>query len=155
MPQNGIRFAASIFESGVRGIRQHLPCGGSGLFARAIERGFDQSEEERMRAVGAGLEFGMELHADVEAVFGNLYSLNDMSVRGHSAYAKSRRGEHIAVVVVEFVTVAVALGNVRGLIAFLHLRAGDYSARVCAEAHGSALGNLVRLIGHEIYDLML
>ena len=108
-----------------------------------------------MRAVGAGLEFGMELHADVEAVFGDLHRLNDISVRGHSAYAKPRCGERTAVVVVEFLTMTVTLGNVRGLIAFLHLRAGDYSARICAEAHGSAFCDLVRLIGHEIYDLML
>lgn len=40
----------------------------------------DKARKERVRRVGAGFEFGMELYAHVKALFGKFYRLHEFSV---------------------------------------------------------------------------
>ena len=59
-----------------------------------------------------------------------------------------------AVVVVELVPVAVALGDLRRAVAFRHLCAGHDAARIRAEAQRAALVDLIALVRHEVDDLV-
>ena len=86
--------------------------------ARKLERRGDKAAEERVRTVGTGLEFGVILHADIERVIVPLHDLNEPSVRRETGENEPRGGESLAVFVVEFVAVAVTLGDVLRAVAF-------------------------------------
>ena len=51
------------------------------VFLFVTERGADKAEEERVRAVRAALELGVELHADEEIVLRYLDGFDNVAVR--------------------------------------------------------------------------
>ena len=108
-----------------------------------------------MRLVRAGFEFGVELNAHIEIVFGNFHRFHNVVIGRGSAYNKTLCGHIVAVIVVEFVAVAVTLLNFLRLIAFRHFGACRYFAGVRAEPHCSALVHLIALVGHEVYYLVV
>ena len=66
-----------------------------------VLRGGNEAEEERMRLIGAGFEFRMELHADVEGPVGKLDRFNEAAVRREAGEREPALCEHIAVLVIE------------------------------------------------------
>ena len=106
----------------------------------------DKFAEERVRVVGARLEFGVELHADKEIVVVDLHRFAECPVGRKPGKRHARLFELLAVVVVEFEAVAVAFADGIGAVGSLHLLA-VYLAGVSAEAHRAAHLDAV-LIGH-------
>ena len=72
-------------------------------FACALHK----ANEERMRLVRTGFEFGMKLYPYVEVAFGQFHRFHDMSARGRSADGQSRLLKRFFIVVVEFVSVTM------------------------------------------------
>ena len=107
-----------------------------------------------MRLVRAALELGVVLNADIKVVFGDLDGLHDVAVRRQAGEHEPLFLHERAVVVVELVPVAVALGDVQRAVALRHFRAGHDVARICAEAQRAALVDLIALVGHEVDDLV-
>ena len=65
-----------------------------------------------MRVVGAAFEFGMELCSEEPAFAGDFGDFAEAVVWGEASEADSGGFESFAVVVVDFVAVAVAFGDV-------------------------------------------
>lgn len=107
-----------------------------------------------MRLIRAALEFRMELDSDEEVLSGKLDRLDDILVGGGSADHKTLFQKSRAKIVVELITVTMALENVLGLIAPVHFRAGSDLAGVCAEAERASLIDAVALVGKKIDDLV-
>ena len=100
-----------------------------------------------------GLKFGVELHADEEVVCGNFDRLYEASVGRGACYYHTRALYFRAEVVVELISVAVALGNfVRAVRLFHHT--AEHLAGICAEAHSAAHLYAV-LVWHQVYYAML
>src|SRR5262245_17440352 len=57
----------------------------------ALERGFDETREERVRGGGAALEFGVELAADEVRMIGQLDHLDQVLVGGGAGEDQARR----------------------------------------------------------------
>lgn len=94
--------------------------------ARILHGGADKFAEERVRRVGAGFEFGMELHSHEEGVCGNLHRLDEAAVRRGAGDLHARLFKLFPVLVVELEAVAVPLGNILFAVCLFHLRAfGD------------------------------
>ena len=129
--------------------RKKQGCNLSAVFGQA-QAGPNKGDKQGMGLVGAALEFGMVLHADIERMVVPLDNLNEPSVRRETGEDKSRGGERFAVFVVEFIAVAVALGDVLRAVAFFQKRSGHNVARIRAETERAALGDLVALAGHEV-----
>ena len=62
-----------------------------------------------MGLIRARLEFGMELHANVEIAIGEFHRLHDVPRRRGAAESQTALFEGFFVLVIEFVSVAVAL----------------------------------------------
>src|SRR5207249_8541969 len=92
-----------------------------------------------MRAVRPGAELRVELRADHPRVIADLADLDERAVRGRAARDEAGRFELGAVLVVELVAVAVALGHLVRLVGAMGARAGDEPAGVLAEPHAAAL----------------
>ena len=69
--------------------------------------GCDKRPEQRMRMVGAGLEFGVELYTDVELVVGDLDGLDQLAAGRNAGHAQTGPLECITEGAVELVAVAV------------------------------------------------
>src|SRR3990172_10782149 len=79
---------------------------------QAILQGrFDETLKEGMAIHGAGLKLGMELAAQEPRVVFKLDDLDQIAVGRESAQDHPLTAEEVPVAVVEFVAVAVALGN--------------------------------------------
>ena len=94
------------------------------------------------------------LHADIKRTVRELHGLDKTPVRAQTAQRQPRRGQRRAVVIIEFVAVAVALGDVLRAVAALHRRPRRNVAGVSAEAERAALVDLVALAGHKVDDLV-
>ena len=69
---------------------------------------FDEFPKQRVGAIGPGLEFRMELHADVKRVTGELHRFDQPVVRRGARENHAMLAKNIPVAVVEFIAVAVA-----------------------------------------------
>src|SRR5437867_13285672 len=92
-----------------------------------------------MRAVRPGAELRVELRADHPRVIADLADLDERAVRGRAARDQAGLFELGAVLVVELVAVAVALGHLAGRVSAMGARAGDEAAVVAAQPHRPAL----------------
>src|SRR5438552_7781910 len=106
---------------------------------RALDGGGEESGEQRVRAVRPRAELRVELRADHPGVVANLADLDERAVRGRAAGDEAGLFELGAVLVVELVAVAVALGHLGGLVGAMGARAGDEPTVVFAEPHRPAL----------------
>ena len=127
---------------------------GSFIFFFMTERGADKTEKERVRAIRAALKFRMELHTDVEIIFGDFDCFDNIIIRGGAADDKTGVDETCTEIVIEFVAVTMAFGNLRLAVAPVHLRAGNDLAGVSPEAERTALGDIIVLIGEKVNDLV-
>ena len=96
----------------------------------------------------------MELHSDIKIIFGYFYGLNDVIVGRSAADDKACVGQSLAVIVVEFITVTVALRNFLFAVGTVHLSAGLHLAGISSEAQRASLCDLVALVGQEVDDLV-
>ena len=69
----------------------------------------NETLEERMRLMGFAVEFGMELTGDEEGVLWYLDDLDQFAIGSMTAETETCLFEFVAIGVVEFVAVAVAL----------------------------------------------
>lgn len=119
-----------------------------------LDAGIDESAEERMRAIGAGLELGMGLGRDEEGVGRNFDHLDDMAIRGEADGLESLVGQGLAIVVVDFIAVTMALIDFLRSIEAIGLGRGIKDAGIGAKAHRSAEVGDIALVGHEMDDRM-
>ena len=73
------------------------------------QRRRDELAKQRRRALGAGLELGMELRGEEERMIGKLDRLHEPVVRGGARHRQTRALQALAQQVVDLVAVAVAL----------------------------------------------
>src|SRR2546425_1383092 len=97
---------------------------------RALDGGGEEAGEQRVRAVRPRAELRVELRADHPGVVADLADLDERAVRGRAARDEAGLFELGAVLVVELVAVAVALGHLGGLIGAVSARADDEPALV-------------------------
>ena len=104
--------------------------GGAAVSARttvlffAVESGRYKPFEKRMRFIGAGFEFGVELATYIVGQRRNFYRFYESAVGRSTRKSKPRVFEFFSVIVIEFVSVAVAFGY----IAFA-VRSGNFCTR--------------------------
>ena len=99
------------------------------LAAVAIfEAGADERGEERMRSQRLGFEFRMELAADEPRVVGGFDNFYVNAVRSASGDAEAGAGERVFVFAIEFVAMAMALGNFQCAVGLVRRRS---RARAC------------------------
>ena len=77
------------------------------LAGTELERCRDEALEQRMSAVGAALELGVELGTQMEVPAGQLYGLHQMAVRAGAGNDQAGVLHLLPEVVVELVAVAV------------------------------------------------
>ena len=118
-----------------------------------IHRCGDEFREERMRLIGAGLEFGMELHADIEIAIREFHGLHDMSRGGRAAEGQAALLERLFIFIIELISMTVALFDKGLAVTGIHRRSLLHLARIGAETHRASLDDAM-LIGHEIDDEM-
>ena len=97
---------------------------------RSVQSRRNEPPEQRMGFVGAGFELRVVLHAHEEGPAGKLNRLYQPAVRGHTGKGKPRPGKDIPIVIVELISVAVALGYTACTVAALHGGAGGYFAGI-------------------------
>ena len=107
-----------------------------------------------MRPVGATLELRMVLNAHIEGPVGQFYRFHKSAVRGKTAQCQAGCAKDIPVIIVELITVTVALVDHRIAIAPCHGRSIGDHAGIASQPQRSALVDLIALAGHEINDLM-
>src|SRR6267378_5698748 len=103
-----------------------------------------------MRSVGTGLELGVVLGAEIERVVGHLRDLDEPSVRREAREAHAMALKELAIRVVEFEAMTMALEHDR-----LSVRTGGDRPRledtgVAPEAHRPALVADVALLRQEV-----
>ena len=106
-----------------------------------------------MGLVGAALQLGVELDAHEPGVVGQLHDLHQALVGGETGQLQARLGQLLAVVVVELIAVAVALGDLVGAVGPVGkaVVVGD-AAGIGPQAHGAALLRDAPLVGHQVDD---
>ena len=127
--------------------------GGEIVVSVIVQCRAEKSREQWVRAVGTALELRMVLHADVERQRCQLHRFHKAAVRRQAAECQPRFRQRLAVVVVELVAVAVALGDLRCAIAARHSGTRRDRAGIAAETERAAFVNLVALPRHEVDDL--
>ena len=130
-------------------IRNQILFGGF-IFCRCLY----EPQKQRMCFVGAGLEFGMVLHAHMEGVVGEFHGLDERAVRRNAGQGESGVCKRLSVVVVELVAVAMALFDRLGGITARHCGVRAYDAGIRAEPERAAFVDVFALAGHEVNDLM-
>ena len=93
-------------------------------FDAEFECGGDKALEQGMSAVGAALEFGVELCAQMEVTAGQLHGLHQTAVRAGAGNDQSGILHLLTELVVELVAVAVTLPDLSLAVALGHLGAG-------------------------------
>ena len=90
-----------------------------------LQRSLDQTGEQRVRLGRAGLELRVGLGGHVERVhiLRQLNELGEFAVRALTGNAQSALTQAILVGHVDFVTVAVTLGDMRGAVQLSNQRA--------------------------------
>ena len=119
------------------------------FFISVADRSLYEAAEKRMRTIGTALEFGMELNADIEVVFGNLECLHQSSVHTRAADNRALFFVARAIEVVEFPAMTMALGNILLFIAFVKKRIFLYVAGISPESHRSAYTHVL-LVFHKV-----
>ena len=117
-----------------------------------FDRRADEFAEQRIRAEGARSEFGMELGSDEE---GMIFQLNDFSqprLRVDAGEDHVRILELFLERIVKFVTMAMPLADVLGLIALIGKGSRLDVAVVCTQAKSSAHIDSLVLVVEEIDD---
>src|SRR5690349_13596382 len=76
----------------------------------------DKSGEQRVRVQRARLELGVELTAQVPWVVGDLDDLDQPTVDAQARQPQAVFLEHVAILVVDLVAVAVALAELLGIV---------------------------------------
>ena len=116
--------------------------------------GGNQAGKKRVGAVWAGLELGVELGGD--EVWMNarrqLDNLDQPVVRRNAAKNHAGSGHLLAVLVVDLVAVAVALGNRAGAVKTHGQGVLSQAAGVRPEAHGRAFVGDTFLLGQDMDD---
>src|SRR5579871_3627933 len=113
------------------------PCDNSDK-PRLLQRGVDEGSKQWMRLEGTRLQLGMVLHADEPRMISEFDRFGQQAVRRHSGKYEAALLEILAIVGIDFVTVAMAFENLRRVVDL-----GDLGARleigpIGAEAHRSA-----------------
>src|SRR3954470_23614841 len=103
-----------------------------------LHRRADEAGEKRMRPRWAGLQLRMELAPDVPWMGLKLDHLDERSVGGKPAQIQPVLDELIAVLVVHFIPVSMALTYLRHAVNAGGLSAVPELARVCSESHRAA-----------------
>src|SRR6266566_5218726 len=119
------------------------------------QRRGDEPVEQRMGSLRAGLELRVELRCDEPRMVLELDDLDEATVRALAAKQHACRLERLAVAVVYFEAVAVALVDDLGAVHRGRLRARGQSGRIQAETHRPALVLELALIRHEVDDGVL
>src|SRR5882672_4470222 len=114
---------------------------GRGPFATPalLHRGAHEAAEEWVRIGGPGPKLGVELHPHEPGVLRKLDDLDQVQILVEPRHLEPVLLQILTVAVVEFVPVAVALGDVRFRVFLRGVRAGAELAIVGAEPHGAAL----------------
>ena len=107
-----------------------------------------------MGFVGAGFELRVVLYAHEEGPAGKLDRLYQPAVRGHTGKGKASPGKDIPIVIIELISVAVALGYTACTVAALHGGAWGYFAGILPKAQRAALIYIFALSGHKVYNLV-
>ena len=94
----------------------------------------------------------MELSGDKPAVCGIFHDLDKSAVRRQAGKAQSLFAKLLTEIVVQFVSVAVALVNSLLAVELIGLALLIKGAGVLAEAHRAALGGDALLLGHKVDD---
>src|SRR5579859_8125920 len=126
-----------------------LPVGMS-LWLRLPDGRFDKSLEQRMRAIRAAGEFGVELAAQHERMVGQFGDFHQALVGTEAAEAHSGSFKLLAEMVVKLETMTMAFANLLCLVSLPRLRTGGKVAGVFAQAHRSAQAGDVMLIRHQV-----
>ena len=103
------------------------------VFCRIVARGFNKFAKERTSAVRAAFELRVKLHADHPRVIGCFAYFNQIAFGVYACDYQSRFCQFVAVGVIEFVAVAVALPNRFGAVRFFCERTLLYFALVFSE----------------------
>ena len=107
-----------------------------------------------MGLVGAALELRVILHTDIKIVPFDFHRLHNVIIGRSAADGQTGRFQFRPEAVVEFIAVAVALGDIQFAVYPVHLGAGDNLAGVSTQAQRAALGGFVALVGQKVNDLM-
>src|ERR1044071_1448373 len=100
--------------------------------------GGNETAEERVGLVWFAVEFGVELAGDEERMLGQFNDLDQLAVGGKSAKDKVRLFEPLAIGIVEFVTMPVALVDDKGAIKPGGFCADHQLAGLGAQQHSAA-----------------
>src|SRR6476659_636360 len=107
----------------------------------------DEPPEQRMRLVRFAVEFRMELAGNEKRMFCQLYNLHQLPIRRKSTEDQARFLEFLAICVVKFVTMSMALVDNKCAVKPRSLRTHDKLARLRAQAHRAAFfGDALLLI---------
>ena len=128
---------------------------GWGVLALVLQCGGDKALEQRVGAVRAALELGVELGTQVEVTARNLDSLDQAAVRAGACNDQALFLKLGAELVVELIAVAMALVDVQCAVALGHPGARGDGAGVLAQAHRAALRLDTLLIRHQVNDVMM
>src|SRR5690606_6852884 len=118
------------------------------LLFSGTDGSIDETGEQGMAVTRRGGEFRMELAGQVPGVRRHFDNLHEVAVQRLAGDLQARRFKAFHVVVVDFVAVAVALGDDVLAVAVPHQRTGLEAALLATEAHGAAeVGILAALLG--------
>ena len=120
--------------------------------ALGFDRRGDEPGEQRMRARGPRLQLGMELAADEPRMIRQLDDLDELAVGREAAQLHAVLDEQLAVLVRDFITMAMALAHLRLAVDLGGARAARQPARIRAEAHRAAHVRHVLLRFHQRDD---
>src|SRR5579875_162893 len=120
--------------------------------AAIFDAGSDEGGEERVGREGLGLEFGMKLAADEPGMVGNFDDFDVHAVGSFAGDAEAGSGQRLFVIAIEFVAMAMTLGNFGLAVGFGGERAGLEFAGPGAKPHGAAhfvhAEKLAQLVNH-------
>ena len=105
-----------------------------------------------MGPIGTGLEFGMELYAYHKGMIRHFRRLDQLAVRRQAAHHDARRFQSFAVLVVDFVAVAVPLHSFGDAVSLGHTGVGLGPERVMPQPHRAAQVGNRPLAVHNIND---
>src|SRR4051812_10242616 len=132
-PSDPKRWAMSVGQ-----LRQRARALGARMELVMVERGADESREQRMGAHRPGLQFGMELTADIPGMLRQLDHLDERAVRRESRAAHAELRQYVAIGVGHLVAVAMTLADLGRIVRLRDPRARPEPARISAQSHRAA-----------------
>ncbi len=109
------------------------------LLATLLDSGFEEGKEEGVRSEGAGLELGMKLSSKEERVVREFKNFHQILVGIDAGEDEAGGGKLVAIVIIEFVAVAVAFGDSVGFVGAVGESVFSEGAGVAAQTHRSAI----------------